>query len=112
MDRDGKTAFMKSAMKNQYLIVRNSGEQIVKALRVCNYSEWFNEGQNACLPCRSAYSGGAAYPMELNAKSCTECVDVKMGKLDDFYDSDALGRISYLCNNAASYKVVGSTQQS
>lgn len=84
----------------------------MKALRLCNYSEWFNEGQNACETCRSAYSGGAAYPIEINANQCTECVDVKTGKIDDFYDSDALGRINYLCNNSESYKVVGSTKKS
>lgn len=47
--------------------------------------------------------------MTINAETCTECSDVKTGKLDDFYDSDTLGRINYFCNNAENYPKIGST---
>ena len=46
---------MQIAQKDQYLVSRGVGDNFVKAVRLCNYSEWYNEGQNACLPCQSSF---------------------------------------------------------
>lgn len=70
---------LQTTQKMQYLLVRNVGEEIVRAVRLCNFSEWYNKAQNVCLPCRSKTEGGFAFTLEINGQTCTECDDVSSG---------------------------------
>ena len=88
--------------------MRNEGEQILKALRLCNYSEFYVEALNTCQPCESEFVGGHAFPLSINADTCTECAEVLTGSLDEFVSADTLGRITYLCNNADEYPRISS----
>jgi len=60
----------------------------LRAVRLCNFSEWYNKEQNSCLPCRSKKLGGFSFSLEINGPSCTECDDVLTGTLNQFIASD------------------------
>ena len=92
---------LQTAQKGQYLILRNVGELKVKALRLCNYSEFYSDSRKECTPCISS-SSGSSYPLTINAPNdtaCYKCEDILAGKLVVPVDVETLGRITYLCNN-------------
>ena len=93
------------------MIQRELGEQTVQAVRICNYSEWYNKSLNSCVPCLSQNPSSAAFPLETNAERCIKCEAVLAGGLDDVAISDQmLGRLTYLCNNSEAYPRLSSLQ--
>ena len=43
---------LQAALKDQYLITRAKGERTLRAVRLCNYSEYYDPDKNTCTPCQ------------------------------------------------------------
>ena len=84
------------------MLRRDVGERFVKAIRLCNYAEWYNKGQNQCVSCSN--ESGASYPLTINAESCTQCSSVIDGDITEAnVDADSLNRLSYLSRHSETY---------
>lgn len=108
--KDDKS-YLQTASKGQFLFSRNKGETQIRALRLCNFSEWYNKSQNSCQPCRSQNTGSVAFPLEINAGECTECSDYYEGKLSSA-SAEQLDRFKYLCDNRESFPRMNSSKSS
>ena len=93
------------------MLMRYEGDYNVRALRLCNYSEWYNKNQNQCVPCRSdATTGERSFPLQINSDKCLFCDDVEDLSNSSDQDSKDYERIKYLCENSDNYPLGKSSQ--